>query len=99
MIKDSLTKKQFVEQVAEYCYLRPWWYVQIACERIARFYAYADETPKRYIWFEYDRMNQKVNITTEINGNFVMQRYTLLIVSALMVMVLLLMLAALSRMG
>lgn len=75
MIKVSLTKKQFVEQVIEYCDLRPWWDVRLACERSSRFFTSTNETPTRYIWFEYDRNNQKVNISTEINGNFDLSYY------------------------
>lgn len=75
MIKDSLTKKQFVEQVIEYCDLRPWWNVECVNERTAHFFVSTKEIPSRYIWFEYDRNAQKVDITTEINGNFNLSYY------------------------
>lgn len=68
MIKASLTKKQFVEQVTEYCDLRPWWDVRISCERSARFFTSTNETPIRYIWFEYERERMLVSITTDCQG-------------------------------
>lgn len=68
IIKASLTKKQFVEQVTEYCDLRPWWNVECVNERAARFFVSTKETPTRYIWFEYERERMLVSITTDCQG-------------------------------
>lgn len=67
-IRASLTKKQFVEKVIEYCDLRPWWNVECVDERAARFFVSTKETPTRYIWFEYERENLRVSISTECQG-------------------------------